>query len=471
MFLLLRRQRLVMLLMALFIGFEPLVITIARAAEIPQPKPTRIDFNSLDPLKNAMEPEKYFEQILQTQGIVYGAMEGSKIKTALEAKAYAEFLDLVSNAYDLMDSGNSDAVTLVGALKNFNSAMSDPLTQSKGVADAAEKVSKAAGRNIKILDTFAEFIGRAGEKCLLFIGKLDQAHKPKWVKNLAKATHFSMKSTMAAGSKTFEFIQHMAPPENIHETKQFFQFIRPKGQPRELTKTQFTGRCIGIGLAVFTVLLETYNIASNDDTHGTKQLSWTNVKSAINIAVALASLAAMAFLPPVGTVVALVGLAIYLGTWLADQLGEYNRKWKAAYRRSFDFLRLEDAKFRQFYDNRSLVKAELRSAAWNKTISDFEENHLLNQNPVTEEDKKQCERNKELFDALEQQGVIMTYYNKSEFKIPNFNMDQLQEMWKMKASYMTHKPTQQEIKDEANKSTFAKVMDVISIWNYPKRIV
>ena len=64
-------------------------------------------------------------------------------------------------------------------------------------------------------------------------------------------------------------------------------------------------------------------------------------------------------------------------------------------------------------------------------------------------------RNSRVYIALEKQGVLTSYYNRKPYNLSDFNLEELMELWEMKASYMAWKPTEAESKKK--KSFWEKV--------------
>ncbi len=234
---------------------------------------------------------------------------------------------------------------------------------------------------------------------------------------------------------------------------------------------------IGIGLTVIGIACDAYSIAKNitsGDYAGGRRWTYANVKDNVSLALGVASLVAMFCIPVVGQIIGIVSLVWTAITLIADQFGEYNKKWKGAYKNSYWFLYENDDKFRSFYDNRDELANDEKSAAYIITernygdyrpiAREFEKNNK-NQNSYYD-DMSESAINARVYIELEKQGVLTSYYNRSRFSLPDFGMARLLELWEAKADYMSWKPTEEESVRDQNRGFWGKVGKAINPMTY-----
>jgi hypothetical protein len=462
-----RRYRPWLFLFCLWLAFEPMVIPMVQAEELPKPKPETISFANLDSFREAakVEPDKMFQDIIAMQADITPDMEKNKVKGKMSGRAYMDFLMTVSSAYDMMDAGDSDTISIVDVLKAL-----PPLDEAQkqiGITNAAIK----AVTSTDLLGKLNAFAERGTKKLFMFFGRAQRAAEVGSMKrNTLKVFTVASNNTRKLYPKIGEFLSHLDPPQGasaqnpMSASKQYFEFFK-KGTDSGMSKTTFAAHSVGIGLSVLQLGLAIHGIATNDDTYSgnVKVVSYTNVKHMASAIVAACALLAMAWAFPFGTIAAIGGVVILLASFIGDKLGEHNAKWKAAYRRSFDFLYQQgnDPKFENFYNQRNLVKDRYKSAAWLVYEKKFAK-------LVEGTEGKVRERVQGICTTLEKQGVLATYYNKRSLVIPpELDINTMMDLWKKKASYMSWKPTEEEKKKEAERSTFSKALDYVAVWNYP----
>ncbi|HNW34934.1 MAG TPA: hypothetical protein PKM25_08385, partial [Candidatus Ozemobacteraceae bacterium] len=224
-------------------------------------------------------------------------------------------------------------------------------------------------------------------------------------------------------------------------------------------------RTCGIGLAVLGLCLSTYQLLTSDDLHGARYGSYAIVKNYVDVAFGAAALICMFCIPVVGQVIAALTLAWMLLTTVGDMIGEHNKKWKEAYRASHWFLIQNDSEYKSFYDNRSSLKPEEKSASLLLAERDYGQ-FIAEQKPTNDEETKQYEAGKAVFTELEKQGVLMTYYNQTGFTLPDFDMARLMDLWHKKADYMSWKPNEKESSEAKKSGFFATIGHVINPMTY-----
>ena len=82
------------------------------------------------------------------------------------------------------------------------------------------------------------------------------------------------------------------------------------------------------------------------------------------------------------------------------------------------------------------------------------------------DDKSQEAVSARVYIELEKQGVVSSYYNRSEFKLPEYSLSRLMEFWKMKADYMSWKPNEEESVRAENRGFWGKIGHAINPMTY-----
>jgi hypothetical protein len=310
--------------------------------------------------------------------------------------------------------------------------------------------------------------------------------KANLMNGFKKAGNMSAKGVTKMKSffgKTGKFLSHMAPPCGYNPKsgtgfKSYWRWVKKKtfvrsgkglGPGRYIDNVKGAAHTVGIGLCVLSVALDVYGIVTSDDTQGGRHFSYPLVKHYVSAAIGAAMLIGMFTIPVVGQIAGIAALVWTAVTMIGDAIGKYNKRWKAAYKNSYKYLYDNDDDFRMFADNRDILDDELKSVALQMAEDRYGFVREQSSTPVDENDDQNGDgigdiyaRNKAVFDALQDQGVLVSYYGQKGFNLPDFGQERLQKLWKMKADYMSWKPTEAEAAKDAKRGFWGKLGKAIN---------
>ena len=511
------RYNFLIFFLAFWLAFEPFAISVVRANDdVPKPVLNTEGIEGIESIDEIVAPADYLEYMLSLRG---------RTKEEAEAIAWGEWMTSISGAYALMDDGCTDVFSFYSTLSDMSPhftntpyyfkavslasskatlafsfiANSEPLQKlvgglskaGKAVADsgvgrgakwAATKVSTAArftGDKIANTRLYQKGVGFIQRKANLMSG----FQKMGDIANKAQKT-FSAKNVGT-------FLSHMAPPcgykagpgegfysywrwvarktglENVETYRKVAKKagISTNRGASVIGDAKGWGHTVGIGLCVVGIALDSYGIYKSEDRKGGRYNSYSLVKNYVGLALGSAALIAMFCIPIVGQVIGALALVWVALTTLGDVLGKYNKRWKAAYKGSYWYLYENDPEFKSFFDNRAQLKAEEKAAALLVTESNYGD-FLKAQSPADEEQAAIQEKNMRVYAELEKQGVLMSYYSQKGFSLPDFGMERLQELWSMKADYMSWKPTEAEADKASKRGFWGKVGHAINPMTY-----
>ncbi len=440
------RYRPWLFLFAMWLLFEPLVVTMVRANDLPEPvlKTNKID--GIKDIDEVMTPSEYLEYMLE--------LRQAATKEELETKVWGDWLMTISGSYMMMDAGSQDVFSFYSAMKS--------VAGLPGTTQDALKYLDLAIKKVHLLVAFVGQISTTLQGLSMFNGFLRATKNARLV--LQK-------------SRAWKFLEFMAPPPCWNNPKvagqgfkSYWRWVQKKtvnpsgkglGRGRYISDMEGVAQTVGIGLVVLGIALDSYYIFQSDDRKGGRFNSYDLVKSYVGIALGVATLVAMFCIPIVGQVVAIVAFIWLILTQLGDILGEYNKRWKEAYKNSYWFLSQNDPTFRSFYEHRGQLKREEKALSLLLAERDYGEMARQPQ-PTDESDKKLWENGKKVFEALEKQGVLMTYYAQTGFTLPDFDINRLQDMWSRKADFMAWKPTEAEAEKAKNRGFWGNLGHAIN---------
>ena len=423
-------RRVVSVLLAFLIFIEPFAVQIVKAQSMPEPTVINEEVGLMDPA-DILAPHDYLDEMLNLRG---------KNREQVELRAWGEWQALINSSYLVIDEGATDVFGLYDALK----IAKDVKSTTCSVGDIIGKVWKYAHMTTAFFDK---------------LNKTNRAHTALscWSR-LNKWTEKGVE--LCKKSKTLNFLSFCCPPSCWHNQKnvskgmdQYWHWLQKKGGKdvsTELNNAQGVARTIGIGFAIIGAALSIWNYAKNED-RDVGRWSYNRVKDLVAVGFALAGIVAMFCIPIVGQVLAIVTAIWGVLTMIGDMIGEFNKQWKNAYKNSYWYLYENDPEFKSYYDNRSVLTEDEKSAAYllvERNYSDFKVEEA-------KDDDSTEGRNSRIYIALEKQGVLTSYYNKKPYSLTDFNIKDLMELWEMKASYMAWKPTEAESKKK--KSFWQKV--------------
>lgn len=426
-----RKYRPWLFLLAVWLAFEPFVVTMVRAGEapdLPQPVINTDKIEGIADIDQVMTPSEYLEYMLE--------LRQASTKEDLESKVWGDWLMTVSQSYMMMDAGAHEVFSFYSCMKSV-----------AGLPGTAKDVAEYLKKGVNKVHLMCAFVGKTTHSLRaanMFNGFLRMTSKAK---------------AALEKNRVFKFLEFMAPPPCWNNPKvagegfkSYWRWVQKKtinpsgkglGPGRYIDDWKGAARTVGIGLAVLGLALDCYKWATSDDWRGGREGSYDMVKTYVSVAFGVAGLVAMFCIPIVGQVIAVIALVWMVLTMVGDLLGEYNKRWKEAYKASYWFLHENDSTFRTFYENRGQLKREEKSLSLILAERDY--GAIAKQPEPTEDaDKKQWENSKKVFEALEKQGVLVTYYAQTGFTLPDFDLNRLQDLWSKKADFMSWKPTEAE---------------------------
>lgn len=425
--------RIVSCILALFILIEPLSIQALHAEELPKPKYNEEDFGLMDP-DEIMAPHDYLDFMLDMRG---------HNKKELEMRAWSDWQGLINSSYLLLDEGATDVFGLY-----------DALNTSKTVKGTACSIGGAIGN-----------VWKFAHMATTFLTKITKQNRAGTALNCwARINKVTEKCvTLCKNSKTLNFLSFCSAPTSRYMKKaedaakgmdQYYHWLKKDGQS-QLTNAQGVARTIGIGFAVLGTALAAWKYFGKNEDRKVGRWSYNRVKDLVALGLAAAGIVAMFCIPIVGQVLAIITAIWGVLTWIGNTIGEFNKKWKEAYKNSYWFLYQNDPEFKSFYDNRDSLTDDEKSACLYLLEQKYKDYLATDTSNFTDDEKEVEEKNKAVYIALEKQGVLTSYYNTKRVSLESYSNEQLMDLWKMKASYMAWKPTEAESKEE--KSFFQKV--------------
>lgn len=429
----------------LMILFELAVVPVVRASEVPRPRLSDRSIELSSQVDEIIPPLDYLEYMLKMRG---------KTRSEVEARAWGEWMMTLNSAYMLMDDGSADVFGFYQAL----SIMRENNTVLADIADVFKTVAHFATLGFSFM--FRSTLIQNSENFILgFMRLTNMAQKAQdWVEH----------------NPVLNFMEYSVPPpcwDNPEVAgqgfKSYWRWVRGRntGAPDavgELTKRQGIARTLGIGLTIFGLAIDAYGIAKSEDRKGGRLGSYKLVKHYVGSVFGLASLVAMFCIPIVGQIVMIAGCVWAIATVIGEIAGEYNKRWKSAYKASYWYLYENDPEFKSFYDNRSALKSEEKSVSLHLVERDFAEFYA--RAPLSGQEVEA--RNSRVYIALEKQGVLVSYYSRQGFSLPDFSINRLQELWKMKADFMSWKPTEAEADEQKKAGFWGKVGKYVNPMTY-----
>ncbi len=448
-----RRRRFLCVILSLWLAIQPLAVELyAQADEDAAPPPVALPApmtqshttDALIPDAELVKPVKYLLAALEVRQGSTEAQRGDR--------AWANWCMTMNSAYGTMDEGSQDVFGFYSALKT-----------AKDIGGAVKKfgADDISGYVDKVV-----WISNVCSNAFAFLGN---THFGTWGENLfaALTRNFARLNAAVERNRFLQAVDFIGTPTKwVDKTnpakggQAYFQWVRskvPGGADTQtaLTNGQGVARTIGIGLSVISLTLSVIHLATSYDT----------VKTIVNCTFGALWLVAMFCPPPVGQILQ-VGLVIWgLVTFVGDLLGKYQRRWRDAYRNSYWFLHEQDLTFKSFYDNREALRPEEKCASLLLAERDFRD-LLATQQPKTEQEQKDFDRGKRIWESLEKQGVVMSYYAKGDFTMPDLEFAKLCDLWHMKADFMSWKPTEKETDAKKKRGFFGKVMAAVNPMTY-----
>jgi len=440
-----RRARPWIMLFAFWLMIEPMIVPVLQAGELPAPTVNSAQVNGISDIDDVLSPDEYLQYMLELRGAS---------KEECEAKAWSDWLTTISGAYMMMDAGQQDVFSFYSTIKSIAGLPAN----TKYTIDNIKFIIKKATLAVSFFGKINPSIRGAN----MFKGFL------AWTNKLEK---------VMGKNKAFQFLEFMAPPPCWNNPKvagegfkSYLRWVKKTtgnnaGPGRTISNIKGASRTCGIGLAVLGLALSTYQLVTSEDRQGGRYGSYAMVKNYVDIAFGATALVCMFCIPVVGQVAAALTLAWMILATVGDMIGEHNKKWKEAYRASHWFLIQSDKEYESFYNNRSNLKQEEKSASLLLAERDYGQ-YLAEQQPSNDEEKKQYAAGKAVFTELEKQGVLMTYYNQTGFTLPDFDMARLMDLWQKKADYMSWKPTEKESSESKKRGFFGTIGHVINPMTY-----
>ncbi|MBF0543407.1 MAG: hypothetical protein HQM08_03185 [Candidatus Riflebacteria bacterium] len=459
MFKLHNRYRPLALFFAFWLVIEPFAISMLRAEEGKpdlNPKVTIADLENPFSMDEVLTPVEYLDYLLELRGLAKeDLLKPDSAKSTCEAKAWSDWMQMMSNIYMTMGSQQTDIFGFYSAFhslfKKTLESVGDLTTDPGASPNLWNAISKAS---LQTLYLFA-FLGR---------GSL-----PVECKNLIRSFAFitSRISRTLAATHTFNFLRYLAVPTTevigdtgLSQSGEYFRWVQKvtghSGSDVKDVLSNFQGvaRTIGIGLVVVQLVYDVFNLTTSSDIHGGRYNSYDTISTGIWAALSAASLVCM-FVPG-GQIVSMCFIAWSAISKISDTLGEHNKKWKEAYKNSFWFLYEKDPAFKSFFENRGNLKTDEKCASLVLAEKTYGEK-IKEQVPKNDDERNMLVRSKQIFEVMEKQGILMTYYCQTSFALPDFKLERLEQLWAEKADYMSWKPTEDESKANQQRGFFGNL--------------
>lgn len=440
-------------ILALLLLVEPTLLPVINASDMPKPKLNTDKVDGIVPIDELVAPSDYLDYMLRLRG---------RTKAEAENKSWGDWMSTLTSAYMQMDDGAADVFSFYSAL----SILKDNRTIFTDTTDT-----------IKILM-------KQSTMFFAFVGKTNMAARAgnmiKGFLNLGKITEKAQK--FINNNKVLKFMEFAAPPPCWNDPKiagegfkSYWRWVRKKtfnktgkglGSGKYISDSKGYARSLGIGLTLFGLAVDSYGVYSSDDRKGGRFGSYSLVKNYAGITLSLATLAGMFLTPGLGQA-AMIATGIWLMlVTIGDMLGSYNKKWKAAYKNSYWYLYENDPEFKSFYNNKSYLGVEEKSAALIITEKNYGSSIANMPTPKNDNEKAIQDRTKRVYTSLEKQGVLVSYYSQKGFSLPDFSIDRLEELWKMKADFMSWKPTEKETNEQKHTGFWGKVGHYVNPLTY-----
>lgn len=511
-----RTKRYLIFILSFLMAFEPFAVEMVRAAEaedmaqvvaeVEGPVVEHLDTDGIDGIIDIEEVEKpvdYLEYMLSLRGRSRSD-DSITANNIDEAVAWGEWMNTISGAYTQMDDGCTDVFSFYNALGEVQTQLSQAPDYLTMVCFAANKATLAVAFVAKSIPGLTNLTSKASKAV---------SNANKWLKsksNLFVGLEKMGKAFGNAAKTANTFISHMCPPvgfkagcevgegfvsylrwvarktgadgnakykETIKKINEHLskdnQICTNKGA-KVISDTKGIAHTVGIGLTIIGIAMDSYDIITSEDRQGGRYATYGLVKSYVSLALGVASLVAMFCIPVVGQVLGVIAIVWMCLTYVFDQFGDYNKQWKEAYKNSYWYLYTQDPEFKSYYDNRTLLNEEEKSAAYLVTeknygaYKDMAYEFLANNKNENSyyDDKSQEAISSRVFIELEKQGVLSSYYNRSVFKLPDYSLSRLMELWQMKADYMAWKPTEEESVRAENRGFWGKVGHALNPMTY-----
>ncbi|MBU1108862.1 MAG: hypothetical protein KKB51_19450 [Candidatus Riflebacteria bacterium] len=508
------RHRWFIVLFCLWLAFEPLALAVLHANDdVPKPILNTEGIEGIVDVNEIEAPADYLEYVLALRG---------RNKEEAEAKAWGDWMMTLSGAYMMMDDGCSDVFSFYSTLSDMSPHFTNTPYYFKAVAMASSKAALAFTfvANAGPIVATVKLAGDTAQRTGLTRGAAWAATKvstiAKWTGSQVANSRlyqkgvgfiqrkanlmngFQRMGNMASSvQKTFSannvstFLSHMAPPcgykagpgEGFYsywrwvarktglENQETYRAVAKKAGINTnrgaavINDAKGVGHTVGIGLCVLGIAIDTYGIITSEDRQGGRYGSYPLVKNYVGLALGSAALIAMFCIPVVGQVIGALALIWTALTTIGNILGDYNKRWKSAYKGSYWYLYENDPEFKSFYDNRGQLDPNEKAVALLVTESNYGD-FIKNATAETEEEQAIQEKNLRVYKELEKQGVLVSYYSQKGFSLPDFGMERLQELWQMKADYMSWKPTEAETDKAAKRGFWGKVGHAINPMTY-----
>ncbi len=523
----------IVLLLSFLMAFEPFAINMVRAQDsapdaeevaesvkVTEPDTTTLEgddksvYEQLKEMANKgedesdslMKPVDYLNFMYSLRGRSIGD-DDDTMKKIENALIWGEWMNTITAAYAMMDDGCSDVFTYYNTLGVISSHVTNApeylkavkfatnkaflagafIAKVTGIGKIASNISskvgpwlKSKGNLMKGFNAMGRFFGKGLKGANTFITHLSP---PAGVNGKL----FGKTYKLASGEGTVSYWRWVARKTGIDATEGYAEAIKKinkhlsaenqinynKGSS-VISNTKGVATTIGIGLTIVGIACDSYGIITSEDRQGGRYGSYALVKNYVGLALGVLSLVAMFCVPVVGQVIAICAAVWTVVTLIADQFGKHHKKWKEAYKNSFQFMFENDPKFKSFYENRDSIVEDEKSAAYiltERNYGDYKqaarefEKYNRGQNNYYD-DKSETAVNSRAFIELEKQGVLTSYYNRIDYSLSSFNIDDLVDLWKAKASYMSWKPTEEESTRAKNRGFWGNLGHAINPMTY-----
>ncbi|MBF0410303.1 MAG: hypothetical protein HQM10_23355 [Candidatus Riflebacteria bacterium] len=368
-----------------------------------------------------VSPQKYIEAMLKLSGTLNSAGEYDEKMVA--ARAWAEWANMVSAVYSVIDDECEVPLSLYSSLSTFKSSIEALKEFESSISDALSNTI----HGLKIFKKASLKIARFSRNQNYFRNTFHSiAIRSRWLSQKINAVQ---NTTIG---KALETISKIELPEG-EEARAWFEWLK-SNQGMDAAKLAQT---LGVGMAFLDFGLQ----LADDKWDGA--VTWKNVDKAANIAiasVAIVGFVVACFCPPLGA--GITAVASWSGTvheglkGVQEKLMASRLKWREGFKRSIDFLTITDPLYRTFCEDYKAGK--LSEAAKSSSLIYVE----------TECSKMKDEEGSsaKAYEKMLNQAILMSYYSSSDAGLPP--REKMWELFAKKADYMKYIPQDPSQKPE-----------------------
>ncbi len=468
-----RCRKIAILLFSFWLSMEPMIVPMLQAQEAAgapiEETVTQAAFPGTAPCKDAPKVVPTIEEIWEVEqdpGLFdRNDLEGvilpherllsilnilGRTREEIEENSLSEAFFTMLNSFNIMEEESHDAVSLVGNLiwlQNLRGNTLEPLGNAMEVSETSANLAmRLSALFFSKSKVAAKLMAKFSNLLLKWRGMID----PKTLECVDKAAAL-------AGMKIYSGTKLLCGATGEEGAETAFRWLT---KPVEESNTEFgvafqymqkTSAWIGIGFELLGIGCGLYEVFTSESFQRKHFTSWEQIKSALGIIGSVASLILM-FVPYGGIVAAAIQLGFMGICYVGDLVVNQRKKWLEGYSNSFHFLLLKDEKFREFTKNHYCLDPETRSVSYEMVRREYL--HALDQGLKVSTGGIVAQREINIFEERLRQGVLASYYSQKALPLKSGDLQQLRNLWKIKADYMQWQPSNEEIRQGASPVDF-----------------